>query len=164
MRPTEGYKTLPSSGHPPVSAFFCESTLLKYNALIYFLCLSSSDELFFLFKKHYFGCIEWLVFITSFLEVLSLLLCYMILNYADKIAENLDKECWGRANTSSVFVSRFSVRYLWPGGGLWKSTKLSRIPYFTVRFVKYSPITLLIDLAHFLQPGSGFCKIQYGNT
>lgn len=53
-RPAEGYKALSSSGDPPGSAFFCESTVLKYNALIYSLYLSSSKELFFLIQKALF--------------------------------------------------------------------------------------------------------------
>lgn len=58
------------------------------------------------------------MFITTFSEILPHRLCYMIINYADESAENLDVEGWDRANTNPAFGSRLLVRYLWLGGGL----------------------------------------------
>lgn len=83
----------------------------------------------FLFKSITLGV--WNNWFSLLHFQISCLISYAIWfqNYADIIAENLDAECWGRANTNVLFGSRVLVKYFWLGGELWKSAGLSRLLY-----------------------------------
>lgn len=83
----------------------------------------------------------------------------MILNYDNKIAENLDAECWGRANTAHCLFPDFQWDIFDLGEDV--ESQQNYLGSHILQFVKYSSIILLIDLAHFLQTGPKFHKSQY---